>query len=119
MKNLFIPLPLILFILLLFCGCTNEQTGEPVSFSEILFGVNDSVKNFQDSEVHNLLPSDVKGIVAIISIGIAALGNVLLALQNTEQKKTLTEIVFENPELSVKSTKTNLAVSKIRKKLSP
>jgi len=119
MKTLFLPLPLILFCLLLILGCTNQQTGEPISLSEMLFGINDNIKEFQDSETYELLPSEVKGIITIVSIGIAALGNVLLALQNKEQKKTLTEVVFENPDLSVKSAKTNLAVQKIRKKLSP
>jgi len=119
MKTLRILLPVLVFVLFLFPGCQNQQTGEYVSLSEILFGASDAVKGFQESEIHELLPQDVKAIIAIVTIGLTALGNVFLALKNHDQKKTITEIVIENPDLKTKSVETDLKVRKIRKVATP
>ncbi|MBA7687366.1 hypothetical protein ES703_95828 [subsurface metagenome] len=112
-------LPLIFFVFLLMPGCQNQQTGEYVSLSEILFGASDAVKQFQESELHELLPADVKAIIAIVTIGLTALGNVVLALKNSNQKKIITELVVENPDLKTKSIVTDLKVRKIRKVVTP
>jgi len=118
MKKISSYLPLILFTLLLIYGCTNERTGNPVSFSEMLFGINENISQFQDSETYELMPGEVKGIIAIISIGISSLANVLLSLQNQKQKKTLTEIILTNPDLQTKTTETEIKIAKTRKMLS-
>lgn len=119
MKTLRILLPVLVFVLFLFPGCQNQQTGEYISLSEILFGASDAVKQFQESELHELLPADVKTILAIVTIGLTALGNVVLAFKNQSQKKTITELVMENPDLKTKSIGTDLKVRKIRKVVTP
>lgn len=119
MKTFRILIPFLLFIVFVLPGCQNQQTGEYVSLSEILFGASDAVKQFQESEIHELLPADVKAIIAIVTIGLTALGNVVLALKNSNQKKTITELVLENPDLKTKSIGTDLKVRKIRKVVTP
>lgn len=119
MKTLRILIPFLLFIVFILPGCQNQQTGKYVSLSEILFGASAAVEGFQDSDIHSLLPADVKAIIAIVTIGLTALGNVVLALKNSNQKKTITELVIENPDLKTNSTETRLQVRKILKKTTP
>lgn len=116
MKNLRILLPILLFIILILPGCQNQQTGETISLAEILFGASAAVEGFQESDIHDLLPADVKAIIAIVTIGLTALGNVVLAFKNQSQKKTITELVIENPDLKTNSVETKLKVKRILKK---
>lgn len=119
MKNLRILLPILIFVFLIFPGCQNEQTGQPVSLADILFGSSSAVKEFQESEVYELLPGNVKGIIAIVAIGLTALGNVVLAFKNNGQKKIITELVLENPDLKTNSLETKLKLKKIISKIPP
>lgn len=117
MKTLRILLPILLFGILIFPGCQNQQTGKTISLAEILFGSSEAIREFKDSDIYELLPGDVKAIIAVVTIGLTALGNVVLAFKNSNQKKVITELVITNPDLKTKSIATNLQVSKIRKKI--
>lgn len=119
MKTLRILLPILLFGILIIPGCQNEQTGKPISLAEILFGSSQAVDEFKDSDIYELLPGDVKAIIAVVTIGLTALGNVVLAFKNSGQKKLITELVIENPDLKTNSTETKLKVKRILNKIPP